>query len=145
MGWVRAIAATALLIASAPAAFAETIAFEAGQVWSLKAPMDPAARVHIGRVEDNGQVIHISLWGQPIDAPEPLASPLVAGHLPISAEALTSSVDAVVDEPVLEGLQFEEGYGEWQRAHGGVFTISVSEIVDVMIEVLGGQAPPASK
>lgn len=109
-----------------------------GQVWSLGTPMDPAARVHVGLVEDSGQTIHISLWGQPLDDASGLASPLVAGHLPISADALRRSVDRVVNEAPPEDLRFQEGYQTWKEAQGGVFTITVAEIVSVMTETIAG-------
>jgi hypothetical protein len=142
---LRALAAASLLWFAAPVAYAQTVAFEVGQVWSLKAPMDPAARIRVGRIENEGQTVHISLWGQPIEATGPLGSPLVAGHLPISAEALADSVDRVVAEQPPEGLSFEEGYSQWRDAQGGVFTISVAEIVTVMVEMIAGTPSPTEK
>jgi hypothetical protein len=142
MGWARAFLGVVFLCAMAPKAMAQDGGqFWQGQVWSLSAPMDPAARVHIGLVEDGGQTIHISLWGQPIDDASGLGSPLVAGHLPISADALRRSVDRVVNEAPPENLRFQEGYDTWKEAEGGVFTISVHDIVSVMVETIaGGQA-----
>jgi hypothetical protein len=134
MKLLRALLIVFALCAPAPA-FAQD--FEVGQVWSLQAPMDANARIRIGRIEDNGQTIHISLWGQPVEPIEgALSSPLVAGHLPISADALRSSVNALVDEAPLEGLMFEDGYGQWRDARGGVFTITVAEIVVSLIETI---------
>jgi len=134
-----------LLLLAAPPAHAQTARFEVGQVWSLQPPMDPAARIWIGRIEDNGQTIHISLWGQPVETTGPLSSPLTAGHLPISAEALGSSVDRVVEEMPPADLPFEEGYADWSNARGGVFTISVADIVVVMVEMIAAQQSPAEK
>jgi hypothetical protein len=119
-----------------PVAFAETPPFEVGQVWSLNAPMAPSARVRIGRIENDGDVIHISLWGQPVPEGLSLASPLTMSHLPISREALAASVTSVVTEPPPADLQFEEGYGIWRDDRGGVFTLTVSEIVDAILQTV---------
>jgi hypothetical protein len=139
---VRIFALALALCVIAPAAFGQT--FEVGQVWSLKPPMDPAARIRIGRVEDEGRIVHISLWGQPASRPGLLGPSLAAGHLPISSEALAASVDQVVpDEPPTE-LMFDEGYAEWQSARGGVFTIPVSQIA-VVLEQMAARLPAATQ
>jgi hypothetical protein len=142
MRWARVFFGVVFLCMMFPMASAQTGGtFWVGQVWSLRAPMDPAARIHIGLVEDGGQTIHISLWGQPIDDASGLGSPLVAGHLPISADALRRSVDRVANEAPPEDLPFQEGYQTWKDAEGGVFTITVAEIVSLMTETIArGQA-----
>jgi hypothetical protein len=145
MAWARAVALAIIVFFAAPQAFAQTPTFAVGQVWSLQAPMDPAARVHVGAVEDNGQTVHISLWGQPIAEAGPLGSPLTAGHLPISAEALGRSIDALVDEAPPPDLTFAEGYEHWREAQGGVFTLTVHEIVLVMVETIAGGQVSADK
>jgi len=104
--------------------------------------MNPEARVRIGRIEDNGATIHISLWGADIpDTGGAIASPLVAGHLPITADALRASVDRQVDDTPPGDLGFDEGFATWREARGGVFTLTVPEIVNVMLRtVQQGQA-----
>ena len=130
----------ATLFAAIPAnALSEAATFAVGQVWTLHPPLNPEARLRIGRMEDNGATVHISLWGISVAEPGlPIASPFVAGHLPISAEALAQSVDRLVNEPAPENLRFEEGYQTWRDAHGGVFTITVSEIVDAILQSARG-------
>lgn len=118
--------------------------FEVGQVWTLQAPMAETARVRVGRVEEGGQTVHISLWGQPTDAPG-MASPLIASHLPISAEALSRSVGTLVDDAPPADLQFEEGYASWHSAQGGVFTITVNEIVGALTEMMTRQLQPQQR
>jgi hypothetical protein len=127
---------------AAPASWAQT--FEVDQVWSLNAPMSPEARIRVGRVEDGGQTVHISLWAQPIEEASALGSPLVAGHLPISSDALARSVNTLTDATPPADLQFDEGYAEWSRAQGGVFTITVPEIVNVILQS-AAQLPPPPK
>jgi hypothetical protein len=120
-------------------ALAEALAFEAGQVWTLKAPMEPTARIRVGRVEDDGATIHISLWDVRPPVPQPsgaLGRPLWASHLPISSTALARSVDQLVRDVPPEHLDFEPGYRHWREANGGVFTITVAEIVDVILQTV---------
>jgi hypothetical protein len=131
-----------LLIVGAAAAWAtpalaESTAFEVGQVWTLKPPMEPTARIRVGRVEANGAIIHISLWDTRPEIPNPtgaLRRPLVASHLPISSEALARSVDHLVRESPPTHLDLEPGYRHWREANAGAFTITVAEIVDVILQ-----------
>lgn len=124
---------------AAGSAWGEDVGFAVGQIWTLKPPMNPEARIRIGRIDDSGGTLHISLWGAAISshhADGALASPLVAGHLPITRDALHASVDTRVDEPPPQQIDFEGGYAHWREYNGGVFTISVTEIVDVMLETI---------
>jgi hypothetical protein len=125
------------------ASWADSPAFAVGQVWSLRPPAHPGARILIGRIE--GSTIHISLWGVPAPFPEAtdvVGSPLVASHLPITATALLESVDHIVADNPPSNLGFEEGYQTWRReANGGVFTLTVPQIVEVIYETIrNGQA-----
>ena len=118
---------------------AESPVFEVGQIWTLKPPLDGETRVRIGRIEDDGETIHISLWG--LEAPVPQAtdvlhSPLVMSHLPISTTALAASVQDRSDDPPPENLGFEEGYATWRADSGGVFTITVAEIVEAVLQTV---------
>ena len=132
--------------ASVRSATAQTVDFESGQTWTLKPPSTPGARIRIGRIEDDRATLHISLWGVP--APNEITHivgpTLVAGHLPIAAEALRASVDRLVDDDAPADLNFEQGYRAWREANGGVFTITVPEIVDVLVQsIRGDQGAPA--
>ena len=119
--------------------------FAVGQIWTLKPPMNADARIRIGRIEDDGATLHISLWTAAIPPqPEGMASlPLIAGHLPIARDALQASVDRRVDdEAPPASLGFEEGYAVWRENNGGVFTITVYEIVEMMQAAQRGEASP---
>jgi hypothetical protein len=61
--------------------------------------------------------------------------------LPIASEALARSVNALTSETPPD-TQFEEGYAEWRRAQGGVFTITVPEIVEVILQSAARLPPP---
>lgn len=146
MMYRRSFVVTAIAAVASPAR-AQEPAFAVGQIWSLVAPMSPQARIRIGRIEDNGETVHISLWGVPARIPQDsdvLGSSLAAGHLPITKTALRASVAALVSEEAPADLGFEEGYRTWRDAHGGVFTISVSEVVDVIFStVRDGHGAPS--
>jgi hypothetical protein len=128
---------------------AQEHSFQVGQIWTLRPPAHAAARVRIGRLDDNGAIVHISLWGMPAPIPQAtdvIGSPLVVGHLPITAEALLASVDMRIDEQPPANLGFDEGYDTWRRANGGVFTLTVPEIVETIFQtVSNGEAAPANK
>ena len=116
-----------------PTAWADTPAFQVGQIWSLKAPEYPHARVRVGRVE--GSTIHISLWGIPSPFPSADENSFVASHLPVSAPALAQSVEQLVQDTPPDNLGFEDGYQTWRReANGAAFTITVPEIIEVIYQ-----------
>lgn len=138
----RLLLAFLILFTTAASAHADETPFAVGQIWTLSDPRYPDARVRIGRIEADGQTIHISLWGAPAPSPDVAAVTgpyLTAGHLPITDEALRASVRAIVDEEA-PPLQFEAGYAAWREANGGVFTITVPEIVAVLAEMVRGRS-----
>lgn len=133
----RRLLIAGLILTCAPPALAQEQTFEVGQVWTLRAPMEATARIRVGRIEDNGATIHISLWDVRPPIPNPsgaLQRPIWASHLPISSIALSRSVDQLAHESLPEALDLEPGYQQWREAHGGVFTITVAEIVDVILQ-----------
>jgi hypothetical protein len=133
----RRLVLAGLCSAVAAPALGEDLGFAVGQIWTLKPPMNADARIRIGRIEDDGATLHISLWtGAMPPQHEGMASfPLIAGHLPIARDALQASVDRRVDdEAPPTSLGFEEGYAAWRQNNGGVFTISVYEIVEMMVQ-----------
>lgn len=141
----RRLLIAGLIVTCAPAAFADEKSFEVGQVWTLGPPMEPTARIRVGRIEDNGATIHVSLWDVRPPVPQPsgaLQRPLWASHLPISSAALSRSVDQLVQESAPEHLDLEPGYQHWREANGGVFTITVAEIVDLMLQMAPNSGAP---
>lgn len=137
----RRLLIAGLMLTCAPPALAEERTFEVGQVWTLRPPMEPTARIRVGRVEDNGATIHVSLWDVRPPVPQPpgaLQRPIWASHLPISSVALSRSVDQLAQDPPPEHFDLEPGYQHWRQANGGVFTITVAEIVNVILETVPG-------
>ncbi|MBC7768061.1 MAG: hypothetical protein H7124_04690 [Phycisphaerales bacterium] len=142
----RRAAVVALIVAClAPSAFADQPAFAEGQVWSLSDPEHASTRVRIGRIEDSGRTIHISLWGARTPAPlqSMMGTTLVMQHLPITDQALRASVSMIVTETPPADLGFETGYQIWRDDQGGVFTLTVPEIIEAMVHTIAnGQASP---
>lgn len=111
-----------------------------GQVWGYKTRTgDEGSTLTIGKLEtipEVGAVVHISISGVHVKNLH------VAGgyntelpHAPFSQAALIQSLTTLVRqaEPPPE---FETGYQEWQKARGGVFTVSVAEAVDFAEQAL---------
>jgi hypothetical protein len=112
-----------------------------GQTWAVKTLADAA--VTIGRLETleyekDGQsrsldVVHMTIWGlKTLRMPDGNHSPGIAGHIPISPEAFLLSVSHCTGEGQSVDGSFEEGYEIWKDADGGVFTISIPEIIDII-------------
>ena len=58
-------------------------------------------------------------------------APIGVGHLPVSRATLDASVTGLVaDAPPFD--DYTEGKAEWQAAEGGVFTISLKEIAEII-------------
>ncbi|MCW5714886.1 MAG: hypothetical protein KIT43_10280 [Bauldia sp.] len=114
------------------------VTFVPGQVWSVR-DMPEATQLIIGRVERFGTTtaVHVSIVGVPvpIDWPGPGGTTQVA-HMPFDADALAASVEQLIGTDGTALPNFQDGYAEWRRARGGVFTISVAEAVSF---ALGGR------
>jgi hypothetical protein len=118
--------------------------FAVGQVWEYKAREGEAdSRLVIGRIEtlgEAGRVVHIKLINLRVKNPKaPGGFSSLAGHVPMSEEALKESVTRLTEEQAdLEG--FEEGYemwlGSYREGGGGVFSIQVKDVVDCMEQAI---------
>jgi hypothetical protein len=112
--------------------------FAVGQEWSLPSG---DATVVVGRVEDwrDQTAIHVSILNikTPPGSQSVIRMTQIA-HAPFSCEALKGSVAKLLrtNASPLDG--FEAGYKEWQDAKGGVFTIGVGEILDLMLKKSSG-------
>lgn len=108
---------------------------------------DPARHITVvvGRIDVvSGQsIVSISLHalgpdGQPIDA----------AHLPIGLEALQAACPSAAPVAGEISSEFEGGYAQWREAfdshQGGYFTISVDQIVDLLIQQLPHPKPVGS-
>jgi hypothetical protein len=121
------IAAMGLSAEAAPCKYAE------GQVWEYNTrPQEAGSLLKIQRISvlDGKSVYHLSLIGVRFSRRD------IAGvlpHIPVSKETLDASVTKRSSSTAaFPTTAVDEGIAEWQRAKGGVFTIPVSEILDIV-------------
>ncbi len=136
------IAATASALAAQQGATRPVSPIHAGQEWHYRTrPGEEASTLIVLRVESDakaGTVVHIALRNVRIRNPRvPGGYSTSLPHAPISEAALRASITELVADSVALP-DFQAGYDEWQRAHGGVWSISVAEIVATVERTLGG-------
>jgi hypothetical protein len=117
--------------------------YAAGQVWEYRhRPQDTASLLRIQKVEDGGKlgpIYHISVIGLS------LRNTAIAGvlpHTPVSAATLDMSVTRLSDAD-RTWPDAEPGIAQWRADNGGVFTISVAAIVQVIDDQTANAPPPA--
>lgn len=129
------LAASALAMAAVPASAPPRYA--EGQVWEYRTrPGDEGSRLKIRKIApmpgatDRRLVYHITIVGVDLGS-QGLAG--VISHVPVSKETLDVSVTRLSSS----GADFggvKGGMKAWRRAKGGVFTISVAEIVGLVAD-----------
>jgi hypothetical protein len=125
---------SAAILFAAPGGTAP-VKYSEGQIWEYKTRVgDEGSLLKIQRIEQDpesqryGPIYHISVVG--IHLHNPTITPILP-HAPVSRETL----DASVTKLSLDKREFpsaDAGISEWRKAHGGVFTISVAEIVEIL-------------
>ncbi|MFC0426611.1 hypothetical protein [Chryseobacterium scophthalmum] len=116
--------------------------YKVGQEWNYKTRKgEENSTLKILKIEEypkHGKVIHISISGLKVGNPnveKGFAKEFT--HIPITEEALDQSVTELVNEKVKLQKNID-GYEYWKKEFdqgiAGVFSISVSEIVDTMEE-----------
>jgi hypothetical protein len=144
MGALRRLLVVAALLGAAAPVAAEPPDFQPGQLWSLKEPSP--IKVIIGKVEPwrDTVAVHVSL----IDVPIPPGLPDAGGataidHVPFEQAALAKSVGRLLASDADPAEDFIVGYGLWQAAQGGIYTVEVLPAVELMFKALGpGGMPP---
>ena len=126
----------ALLAAFALAPFATAAdtpdRYWAGDVWEYKArPQDKGSLILIHSIEKDPKgapIYHLGMVGLRFEGME---GPQPVGHLPVSRATLDASVTRrSAEKPFF--MDVEAGIAQWREAKGGVFTISLAEIADVI-------------
>lgn len=127
--------AAALLAAVGLSGQAKPPKYVEGQVWEYRTrPQDAGSLLKVQRVGMMGakKVYHISIVGVHF------ATPGISGilpHIPVSDETLDASVTKLSAETRdFPTSALDEGIEEWRKAQGGVFTIPISQIVDIIDE-----------
>jgi len=113
--------------------------YAVGQVWAYKTrAADPGSLLKIQKIDtdptraQNRVIYHISIIGVRLNDP---AVKRDISHVPVSREALDDSVTRLVQSPA--GFpDAAEGIAEWKRVKGGVFTITIAKIVDIVEQTM---------
>ncbi|REC42976.1 hypothetical protein [Chryseobacterium sp. 5_R23647] len=120
----------------------ETTKYKVGQEWNYKTRKgEENSTLKILKIEEypkHGKVIHISIGGLKVGDPDVekgFAKEFT--HIPITEEALDKSVTVLKNDKVKLPTKID-GYDYWKKEFdqgiAGVFSIPVSEIVDLMEE-----------
>lgn len=131
---VLAIAVVFTTLAPMVAAAANQPIYAEGQIWAYHTrPEDPSSLIKINKIEVDPAsavtpIYHICVVMVHIGGS---ATPKSIAHLPVSRQTLDSSVIA----PAMSSVAFPDsavGIAQWRSAHGGVFTIPVAQIVEIV-------------
>jgi len=133
------LAVALLLAAFGATAEPATHDYAVGQVWNYRTrPEDAGSLIRIGGIEDgaNGPIYHIGVIGMHMPGMDTATS---IGHLPVSRQTLDMSVTTLAKTnaafPDMTG-----GIAQWRNAHGGVYTISIADIMRTVAQTLGANA-----
>ncbi|MDK2767707.1 MAG: hypothetical protein KYX69_08305 [Sphingomonas sp.] len=109
--------------------------YAAGQVWEYAGrPEDAGSLIKIHQVEASptGPIYHIGMTGIRVTRDRP---PTDVHHLPVSRETLDASVTRLAS-PQAAARPFtdpSEGIAIWRENEGGVFTIPLVEIAEILV------------
>ncbi len=142
----KLLALLAVSLVPGPAASAERPTYAEGQVWEYRTrPQDSGSLVRIQKIETpdwakkSGPIYHVTVIGVHFQGPQFAVG--VIGHLPVSRQTLDSSLTRLAPDQSTAFPGVEEGLAQWRRDQGGVFTLSLAEIVDVAERTLSRSAP----
>jgi len=117
--------------------------FSEGQVWAYETrPHEQDSVLTIGKIDQasGNSIVHISISGLQIEIADPNGGMVnLVGHMPFAESALKASVTSLVGTTDVPP-EFQTGYEEWRRAYenenADYFTISVSEGIETMEQIL---------
>lgn len=129
----------AAALQAAPNVYAE------GQVWLYRnRPSDPDSLLKIQKIDTdpkravNRTIYHISIIGVRLNDPGVRRE---ISQVPVSRESLDDSVTREIPgRPAFPDAS--EGIAEWRRVKGGVFTIPVAQIIDVVEQTMRKMPAP---
>lgn len=108
--------------------------FAVGQQWSIRSSPQSTAKIVIGRIEPwrDKIVVHVAIVDIPLLPSADAATKLTEiAHVPFEQSALAGSVGDLIAIAVTPPPDFEAGYRQWKEQQGGVFTVSVSQVIAV--------------
>lgn len=105
--------------------------FAVGQEWSLKFGAGAPAKIVIGLIEvlRGKTVAHISIVDIPARGTKARFSTIA--HAPFEEAALRTSVDRLVAVDVHPSGGFLREYEEWKGNEGGVYNVTVGEVISL--------------
>ncbi|MFN3312778.1 MAG: hypothetical protein ACK46Q_04855 [Hyphomonas sp.] len=112
-----------------------------GQIWSIKDASTPSTQITIERIElyASDSVVHISVEGVPISTFIVDGVPHVRigaiGHMPFEKSALLESLDQLQQTEAEGSAFFEQGYLQWKKDKGGIFSIPVSQAIELSLSI----------
>jgi hypothetical protein len=113
---------------------------EVGQVWTIHDAPSDQTRLTITLIEkmpDGRTVVHASVEGIGTGVSafgfEFIGEIL---HMPFSLESIEKSLDELVRSNAPIKAEFLAGHATWLADEGGIYTITVSEAIDVTLETL---------
>jgi hypothetical protein len=106
-----------------------------GQVWTVKDAPEPSTRVTIERIEPyhSDTVVHVSVAGGETKTNKTNVVLGIIGHMPFEKAALLESIDQLVDTGAKGSAFFEQGYATWKADNGGIFSIPVSQAIEMSL------------
>jgi hypothetical protein len=108
--------------------------YKPGQVWTYNArPGEAESTITILRVESTpklGVIVHVRIDGFHLKNCSGGPSPTTQQHAPFAKAAIDKSVVKLLRTDS-EIPDYEQGYNNWLSHCGGVYTISVAEMLDV--------------
>ena len=110
-----------------------------GQTWVAKDVS--SALLRIGRIEPFGEsiAVHVSLQcDTPAALVQKIGARLLIDHLPFDQQALRASLDQRSPVEFPATAHFEEGYAQWRKDNGGLFTTSVAQAIAYVSDVAFG-------
>jgi hypothetical protein len=134
------------LFASEPATAKKANIYAEGQVWAYRArPSDKGSLIKIQKIEnldDSAKaepIYHISIVGFRLNLPpsNKVFVPMLP-HAPVSRQTLDMSVTRLV-KTSREFPSADSGIAEWRAARGGVYTISLAEVINTLEFALAQQ------
>jgi len=108
--------------------------YSPGQVWAYRTRKgEESSTITVLRVESLpklGVIVHVRLDGIELKNCSGGPSPTTIGHAPFTKDALDRSVTRLLEQGRTLP-DYEQGYNNWREACGGVYTITVAEMLKV--------------
>jgi hypothetical protein len=111
--------------------------FKVGERWAYETrPGEETSTFVVGRIDESpdGRIVHV--WVDDVRfGPSPQTH---IPHAPMSEDAVARSGTNRLETGIRATERFETGYQTWKDDRGGVFTITIAELVDLYAKALGG-------